>query len=133
MCRNISGFDLPLFCTVSVEAVERAGSDIVRGICHKKFAVFRIYRNAVWDGNFLIRAIGNEIFGRHFLCSCIDFCITYRVAIRYVTPLGTVQIQKVIAKSHIAAWQWIERVTHRFGARVENQCFRWYSIVVTSR
>lgn len=104
MCRNISRLDFPLFRARGIETIERAGGDVICGVCHEKFTAFGIYRNAVRNSDLFIRTIGNEIFGGHSLSSCVDFCVTYRVAVRHVTPLCAVQIQKVIAKGHIAAW-----------------------------
>lgn len=104
MCRNISRFDFPLFRARGIETIERAGGDVVCGVCHEKFTAFGIYRNAVWESDFFVSSVGNKIFGGHSLSSRVDLCITYGVAVRYVTPLCAVQIQKVITKGHIAAW-----------------------------
>ena len=94
-----------------------------------------MHGDSVWDGDFTLGAVGNEILTYPLLGAYINYAVAYLVGGGIVVPFGSVIIERVALYSHIRAPVRESIGDHHLVVAlllVEHEQSGWNALIITS-
>ena len=87
VCRYVARANAPFAYSVTTVTMQIPGVNIVLGVCHIDVFGDRIDHHAVWNTDFGIGAVLDEIVADHLMTVDIYYTIGYLIAHCHIAPL----------------------------------------------